>query len=127
MYLKTNQFHMKQFTYLIQRLKAIDEGGQSMFDSSMLMFMSSLYDGDAHGADQMPIVLAGGAGGALKGGRMLDFLDKGDDNRRACSLYLSIMDRMGVKLDRFGDADKRLPDLFRRRSKHLEFRRSHKR
>ncbi len=69
MYLKTNQFHVKQFTYLIQRLKDIDEGGRSLFDSSLLMFISSLYDGDAHGADQLPIVLSGGAGGALKGGR----------------------------------------------------------
>jgi hypothetical protein len=40
------------------------------------------------------------------------FLDKGKENRRACSLYLSIMDQMGVKLDRFGDADKRLPGIF---------------
>jgi hypothetical protein len=60
----------------------------------------------------MPMVLAGGAGGALKGGRVLDYLEKGNDNRRACSLYLSLMDRMGVHLDRFGDTDKRLPDLF---------------
>jgi hypothetical protein len=43
---------------------------------------------------------------------MLDYLDKGNDNRRACSLYLSLMDRMGVHLDRFGDTDKRLPGLF---------------
>jgi hypothetical protein len=112
MYLKTNQFHMQQFVYLVKRLKAIDEGGQSLLDSSMLMFGSNLYDGDAHGADQMPMVLAGGAGGALKGGRVLDYLEKGNDNRRACSLYLSLMDRMGVHLDRFGDTDKRLPDLF---------------
>jgi Protein of unknown function (DUF1552) len=112
MYLKTNQFHVKQFTYLVQRLKDIDEGGTSLLDNSILLFTSSLYDGDAHGADQLPIVLAGGAGGALKGGRAVDFLDKGADNRRACSLYLSIMDQMGVKLDRFGDADKRLPGVF---------------
>jgi hypothetical protein len=112
MYLKTNQFHVKQFTYLVQRMKNIDEGGSSLFDNSILMFTSSLYDGDAHGADQLPIVLAGGAGGALKGGRILDFLDKGNDNRRACSLYLSIMDQMGVNVDRFGDADKRLPEVF---------------
>ena len=112
MYLKTNQFHVRQFTYLVQRLKDIDEGGASLFDHSILLFLSSLFDGDAHGADQLPIVLAGGAGGALKGGRALDFLDKGTDNRRACSLYLAIMDQMGVKLDRFGDSDKRLPDLF---------------
>jgi len=96
----------------VNRLKAIDEGGQSLLDSSMLMLMSNLYDGDAHGADQMPIVLAGKAGGALKTGRVLNYLDKGNDNRRACSLYLSMMDRMGVKLDRFGDTDKRLENLW---------------
>ncbi len=108
MYLKTNQFHVQQFTYLVEKMKAIDEGGTSLLDNSLLMFASSLFDGDAHGADQLPIVLAGKAGGALKTGRILDYLDKGNDNRRACSLYLSLMDMMGVQLDRFGDADKRL-------------------
>ena len=49
----------------------------------------------------------GHGGGTLKPGRILDYLDKGDDNRRACSLYLSMMDRMGVKLDRFGDTQMR--------------------
>src|SRR5215510_6624909 len=108
MYLKTNQFHMQQFTYLVERLKAIDEGGISLLDNSILMLASSLFDGDAHGADQLPIVLAGKAGGALETGRILDYLEKGNDNRRACSLFLSLMDMMGVQLDRFGDTDKRL-------------------
>jgi hypothetical protein len=108
MYLKTNQFHHQQFTYLVQRLKAIDEGGQSLLDNSLLMFASNLHDGDAHEADQMPIVLAGKAGGLIKTGRAMDFFEKGNENRRACSLYLSVMDCMGVRLDRFGDADKRL-------------------
>jgi hypothetical protein len=76
------------------------------------MWASNLYDGDAHGADQMPIVLAGGAGGELQTGRVLNYLDKGNDRRRACSLYLSLMDRMGVKLDRFGDSDQGLPGLW---------------
>ncbi len=111
MYLKTNQFHMAQFAYLIDRLKQIDEGGQSLLDSSLLMGCSNLFDGDSHSAEQMPIVLAGKAGGALETGRILDYMDKGDDNRRACSLYLSIMDIMGLKLDRFGDSDKRLANL----------------
>lgn len=112
MYLKTNQFHVQQFVYLMERLKAIDEGGSSIFDNSILMLASNLFDGDAHSADHMPFVLSGRAGGALKTGRILDYMDKGDDNRRACSLYLSIMDRMGLTLDRFGDTEKRLPDLF---------------
>lgn len=111
MYLKTNQYHVRQFTYLVERLKTIDEGGSTLLDNSVLMFASSLFDGDAHGADQLPIVLAGKAGGALQPGRILDYLDKGNDNRRACSLFLSLMDLMGVQLDRFGDADKRLAGL----------------
>ncbi len=108
MYLKTNQFHIQQFTYVAKRLKAIDEGGQSLLDSSMLMLASNLYDGDKRGADQMPIVMPGKAGGAMKTGRIVDYTKKGDDNRRACSMYLSMMDRMGVRPDRFGDSDKRL-------------------
>jgi len=111
MYLKTNQFHARQFTYLVQRMKEIDEGGTSLLDNSILMFASSLFDGDAHSAEQLPIVLAGKAGCALRTGRILDYLDKGDDNRRACSLYLSLMDLMGAQLDRFGDTDKRLAGL----------------
>jgi hypothetical protein len=111
MYLKTNQFHARQFTYIVERMKAIDEGGTSLLDNSILMFASSLFDGDAHSADQLPIVLAGKAGGALQTGRILDYLDQGNDNRRACSLYLSLMDMMGVRLDRFGDSDKRLAGL----------------
>ena len=111
MYLKTNQFHVQQFTYLVQRLKAIDEGGSSLLDNSILMLASSLFDGNAHGADQLPFVLAGKAGGALQTGRVLDYLEKGNDNRRACSLFLSLMDMMGVRLDRFGDTDKRLAEL----------------
>ena len=109
MYLKTNQYHMRQFTYLVKRMKSIDEGGgTTLLDNSMLLFCSSLYDGDAHGADQLPIVLAGHAGGTLQTGRVLDYLEKDNEGRRACSLYLSLMDRMGVKLDRFGDTAKRL-------------------
>jgi hypothetical protein len=111
MYLKTNQFHVQQFTYLVEKMKAIDEGGSSLLDNSLLMFASSLFDGDAHSADQLPIVLAGKGGGTLQTGRILDYLDKGNDNRRACSLYLSLMDKLGVVMDRFGDTEKRLAEL----------------
>ena len=111
MYLKTNQFHMQQFAYILNRMKQIDEGGTSLLDNSILMCCSNLFDGDAHSADQLPIVLAGKGGGTLRPGRILDYLDKSDDNRRACSLYLSIMDRMGVKLERFGDTGSRLAEI----------------
>jgi hypothetical protein len=111
MYLRTNQYHVEQFSYLVQRLKAIDEGGSTLLDNSVLMLASSLFDGDAHSAEQLPIVLAGRAGGALRTGRILDYLDRGDDHRRACSLFLSLMDLMGVRLERFGDSETRLAGL----------------
>jgi hypothetical protein len=57
------------------------------------------------------MILAGRGGGTLATGRVLDYLDRGDDQRRACSLYLSLMDRLGVTLREFGDADRRLADL----------------
>ena len=75
------------------------------------MCCSNLFDGDRHQADEMPILLAGRGGGSLRTGRVLDYRDRGDDNRRACSLYLSLMDRMGVPLKQFGDSDRRLADL----------------
>ena len=111
MYLRTNQFHTEQFAYLLGRMKNIDEGGSSLLDNSMLMFCSNLFDGDRHQADHMPIILAGGGGGSLKSGRILDYMERGDENRRACSLYLSLMDRMGVELPRFGDTTRRLADI----------------
>jgi hypothetical protein len=111
MYLKTNQFHAAQFAYLTARMKAISEGESTLLDNSILMFASSLFDGDLHGAEQLPILLTGSGCGSLRTGRILDYLDRGDAERKACSLHLSLMDRMGVKLDRFGDATTRLEDL----------------
>jgi len=111
MYLKTNQFHIAQFAYLTSRLKAVSEGETTLLDNSILLCVSSLFDGDLHGADQLPILLTGKGGGSLKTGRVLDYLGRGDENRKACSLYLSLMDLMGVRLDRFGDATTRLADL----------------
>ena len=68
-------------------------------------------DGVAFTDDEEVIPLTGGLGGTLQTGRTLDYVKAGNDNRRICSLYLSIMDRMGIKLDRFGDAESRLANL----------------
>jgi len=111
MYLKTNQYHAGQFAYLLSRLKDIDEGHGTLLDNSLLMCCSNLFDGDRHEADEMPILLAGRGGGSLETGRVLDYRRRADDERRACSLYLSLMDRCGAELPRFGDADRRLADL----------------
>ena len=70
-----------------------------------------MWSGSKHDSNKVPLLLLGGLGGTLETGRVLDFLEKGNDNRKLCSLYLSLMDRMGVELPRFGDADTRLADL----------------
>ena len=111
MYLKTNQYHVAQFAYLTQRMKDINEGDGTLLDHSILVATSSLFDGDAHSANQLPFLITGKGNGTIRPGRVLDYLDKPDDHRRACSLHLSLMDRMGVKLDRFGDAQVRLEEL----------------
>jgi hypothetical protein len=111
MYLKTNQYHIAQFAYLTERMKQIKEGETTLLDNSILMMASSLFDGDLHGADQLPILLTGKGGGTLATGRILDYLGRPDAERRACSLHLSLMDRMGVTPERFGDSTTRLAEL----------------
>src|SRR6202030_4020413 len=102
------RFHLSQMAYLAQRLDAMPEGEGTVLDNTCLMFMSNMWIGRKHDNSRLPLVLAGGLGGTLQTGRTLDYVEAGDDNRKMSSLYLSIMDRMGVKLESFGDADKRL-------------------
>ncbi|MFK7735834.1 MAG: DUF1552 domain-containing protein [Pirellulaceae bacterium] len=108
MYLKTNQFHSQQLAYLISRMKKIDEGESSLWDNTMLLFGSNLFNGDKHQATEMPLLLTGGASADLKHGGLIDVGQADIESRRACSLYLSLMDRMGLELPRFGDASQRL-------------------
>ena len=105
------RFHLGQLAYLAKRLEAMPEGEGTVLDNSCLMFLSNMMSGTKHDNRKVPVVTVGGLGGTLKTGRALNYLDAGDDNRKLCSLYLGIMDRMGVRLDHFGDADHRLADL----------------
>jgi hypothetical protein len=110
-YESISRFHVSQLAYLAQRLEAMPEGEGTVLDNSCLMFISNMWSGTGHDNRKVPVVTVGNLGGTLKTGRALNYLDAGDDNRKLCSLYLGIMDRMGMKLDHFGDADSRLADL----------------
>ena len=107
-WLKVNQFFLEQMAYLARRMDAIPEGDRTLLDNSMLMLCSSMRNGH-HDATQLPVVMLGGAGGRISGGRNLDYADKPD--RQMCRLYLSMMDKMGVHLDEFGDATEPLDEL----------------
>jgi len=110
-YEKISRFYCGQLAYLASRLDAMPEGDGSVLDNCCLMFLSNMWSGSKHDSNRLPLIMAGGLGGTIPTGRVIDYMDKGDANRKLCSLYLSIMDRMGVKLDRFGDADSRLVGL----------------
>ena len=110
-YERIARFHLSQLAYLATKLDSMPEGDGTVLDHSCLMFLSNLWNGSKHINSQLPVVLAGGLGGTLETGRSLDYLDAGDENRRMCSLFLGIMDRMGLKQDSFGDANTRLAGL----------------
>jgi len=100
-WLKVNQFFLEQMAYIARRLDNIQEGDRSVLDNSMIMLCSSMQTGQ-HDATKLPVVILGGGGGRIQGGQNLDYLDKPD--RQMSRLYLSLMDKMGVHLDSFGDA-----------------------
>jgi hypothetical protein len=107
-WLKVNQFFREQLAYIARRLDAIQEGPRTLLDNTMLMFCSSRLTGD-HDANQLPVVLLGGAGGRLKGGRVLDYKERPE--RQMCRLSLSMMDRMNVGLPKFGESAKALAEV----------------
>jgi hypothetical protein len=110
-YERITRWHVSQFAYLASKLDSMPEGNGTVLDNSCLMFLSNLWIGRTHNNTRLPLVLAGGLGGTLQTGRTLDYVKAGDEQRKVCSLYLSLMDRMGIKLERFGDADNRLENL----------------
>ena len=108
-WLKVNQFFMEQIAYLARRLDAIQEGPRTLLDNTMLLSCSSMMAGARHDNDRLPVFLLGGAGGRIKGGRVLDYTGKPE--RQLCRLFLSMMDKMGLSLDAFGDATSRLEEV----------------
>ena len=110
-YEKISRYYVGQIAYLAEKLAAMPEGESTVLDNSCLMFISNLWSGSQHDSTKVPLLLIGGLSGALETARVLDYREHGDDNRKLCSLYLSLMDRLGVKLDRFGDAETPLAGL----------------
>ena len=110
-YERISAFYCQQLAYLAQKLQSMPEGESTVLDNSLLYFVNNMWSGKGHVSTKVPVLTVGSLGGTVETGRVLDYLNRGDENRRLCSLYLSIMDRMGVKLDSFGDATNRLADF----------------
>src|SRR6201985_844039 len=110
-YERIARFHVEQYAYLATKLDSMKEGNGTVLDNTCLMFLSNMWIGRKHDNFRLPLVRAGGLGGRLQTGRTLNYLNDSEDNRKMCSLYLSLMDRFGVKVDQFGDSSTRLERL----------------
>lgn len=107
-WLKVNQFFLEQMAYIARRMDAIQEGEHTLLDNTMLMLCSSMLNGH-HDATKLPVVMVGGGAAGVQGGQNLDYSEQPD--RQMCRLYLSMMKRMGVELDQFGDATEPLAEV----------------
>jgi hypothetical protein len=95
-----NTYHMTKFAYLVERLQKTPDGDGTLLDHSVVLYGSSLSDGNQHNFSPLPIVLAGGASGRLKGGRHLVF----QKDTHMSNLLLALLDTLSVKADTFGDS-----------------------
>jgi hypothetical protein len=103
MYQRINEYHMELWSAALQKMQATNEGERTLLENSMILFCSSLMDGNKHDSSELPVLVAGGGGGTLKGNRAFDF--SGGKNRKLCRLHLALLNRMGVETRKFGDAE----------------------
>jgi hypothetical protein len=108
-WLAVNRFFLEQTAYIARKMSAIQEGPRTLLDNTMLMHCSSMMAGAKHDNDQLPVILLGGGGGRIQGGRVLDYKDKPD--RQLCRLFMSMMDKMEVRPKAFGDGKLMLEEV----------------
>jgi hypothetical protein len=96
---RLNTYHMTKFAYFVERLKALPDGDGSLLDHSLVLYGSSLSDGNQHNFSPLPIVLAGHASGQLKGGRHLQF----PKDTKMSNLLAAMLNKLNVPTEKFGD------------------------
>lgn len=106
-YGKINHWHSEQFAYFLKRLQSMQEGEKNLLDQSMVLFGSSLRDGNRHRATNLPILVAGKGGGALKTGQNLNF----PEETPLANLYLTMLQALDVPVERFADSDRVMSEI----------------
>jgi hypothetical protein len=105
---KINTFHVSLFAEFLQRMKATPDGDGSLLDHTVYLYGSGMGNPSLHDHENLPILVAGGAASGLKGGRHLKY-DKG---LPLANVHLTLLDRVGVHVDSFGDSSGKVEDLF---------------
>jgi hypothetical protein len=106
-YQRINTWHVAQTAYMLEKMDRIQEGESTLLDNSMVLFGAGMRDGNAHNPHNLPLILAGRAGGTLVSGRHLTY----PKNTPLCSLYQSMLRRVGAPVDRFSDSTGELAGL----------------
>jgi hypothetical protein len=105
---KINAFHVSLFAYYLERLKATPEGSGTLLDHSLILYGSGIGNPNIHDHTNLPILVAGGAAGGMKGGRHLRY----DEPVPLANLHLTLLDKVGVKIDSFADSNGKINELF---------------
>jgi hypothetical protein len=99
-----NRYHISTLTYFVDKLKQTPDGDGNLLDHSLILYGSTLSDGNEHNHDPLPVLLIGRASGQLKGGRHLRF----PAHTPMSNLLLTILDKFGIQQDKFGDSTGKL-------------------
>lgn len=105
---KINQFHVSLFAEFLGKLKATKEGDGSLLDHSLILYGSGMGNPNVHDHINLPILVAGGAAGGMKGGRHIRF----NKPTPLANLHLTLLDKVGVRLDSFADSNGKVDELF---------------
>jgi hypothetical protein len=104
---KINQFHVSLFAYLVEKLKETPDGDGSLLDHSMYLYGSGMGNPNAHDHINLPIMVAGGGGGKLKGGRHVRYADP----TPLANLHLTLLEKAGVRMQSFADSQGKVDEL----------------
>jgi len=105
---KINAYHASMFAYFLGKLKATPDGDGSLLDHTLYLYGSGMGNPNVHDHINLPIIVAGGAAGKMRGGRHIRY----DDSQPLANLHLTLLDKVGVKLDSFADSQGKMDDLF---------------
>ncbi len=105
---KINQFHVSLFAEFLGKLKSTPEGNGSLLDHSLYLYGSGMGNPNVHDHRNLPILVAGGAAGGMKGGRHIKF----EKPTPLANLHLTLLDKVGVRLDSFADSQGKVDELF---------------
>jgi hypothetical protein len=105
---KINAFHVSLFAYYLERLKATPDGDGSLLDHSLILYGSGIGNPNVHDHTNLPILVAGGAAGGMKGGRHIRY----NEPVPLANLHLTLLDKVGVRIDSFADSTGKIGDLF---------------